>query len=208
MELQIGTGLAIGFVVFVGLVVAVYVGGRWILGPIDRAARRRISAPRITISDCLCLFVAVQLPLAFIRRIRSDETEAVFWSFAVLSWIIAPVIWISCARALSRGGITGGVHRFLFMALVLPVAYYGLVPFVLLTTAGAVQIVIGEGAYLVSRPWWILAWGLMGATIVAAGHYTNWLCRTTRPGVVSLPLPETPEPKPVFPVNRINGFYQ
>jgi hypothetical protein len=199
-------GLLIGIGVFVGLLGAVYVGGRWILGPIDRAAKRRISSPRISISDCLCLFVAVQLPLAFIRRMRSDETEFHFWCFAVLSWIIAPVIWISCARALSLGGITGGVHRFLFMALVLPVAYYGLVPFVLLTTVAAIQISLGEGAYLLRHPWWIVAWGCTGAALVVAGLYTHWLCGTTDTGAVSLPLPETPEPKTVFPVNRIEGF--
>jgi hypothetical protein len=196
----------LGFGLFVGLIVAVYVGGRWILGPIDRAAKRRISAPRITISDCLCLFVAVQLPLAFIRRIRSDETEVHFWIFMVLSWIIAPVIWISCARALSRGGITGGVHRFLFMALVLPIAYYGLVPFVLLTAAAAIQIVFGEGGFLLSRPWWIVGWLATGTAIVAAGSYTHWLCGTAGPGMASLLLPEAPEPTPCSRQTGSNAY--
>ena len=176
MELHNAIGMLVGLVGFTCLVGAVYLGGRWILGPIDRAAKRRISGPRISISDCLCLFVAVQLPLAFIRRIRSDETEAAFWSFAVLSWIVAPVIWISCARALSLGGITSGIHRFLFMALVLPVAYYGLVPFVMLTAVAAIQIGGGDGAYLLSHPWRIVAWGCMGAALVAAGFYTHWPC--------------------------------
>jgi len=203
-----GIGMLIGLVGFVCLVGAVYVGGRWILGPIDRAAKRRICGPRISISDCLCLFVAVQLPLAFIRRIRSDETEAAFWCFAVLSWIIAPIIWISCARALSLGGITSGLHRFLFMALVLPIAYYGLVPFVMLTAVAAIRIVVGDGAYLLVHPWWIVAWGCGGAALVGTGIYTHWLCGTPKSSLVSLQVPETPEPKTVFPVNRIERFYQ
>jgi hypothetical protein len=154
------------------------------------------------------LFVAVQLPLAFVRRLRSDETEAVFWCFVILTWIIAPVVWLSCARALSRGGIGGGAHRFLFMALVLPVAYYGLVPFVILTAMAAIQIIVGEGAYLLSHPWWIVAWVCTGAAIVGAGRYTHWLCGPTSPRMTTALLPDMPERQSVLPVNRIDGYYQ
>src|SRR3954468_7092812 len=101
--------LFFGVGVVIGTLVAVYFVGQWILGPIDRAAKGQHAPPRISIGDFLCLFVAVQLPLTLASRIRSDETEVYFWIFAALSWVVAPIIWISCARSLSRAGIMNGL---------------------------------------------------------------------------------------------------
>ena len=172
MEQLIGCG------VFIVLMLTVYWLGRWILGPIDRAAKARRAPARISIGDFLCLFVAVQLPLAFANRMRSEETEFYFWLFVYLSWIVAPVIWISCALSLSRAGITSSKHRFIFMGLVLPVAYYGLTPFVVSGAYAIVTIAVGNGLQLARQGWMVLAWIGTGVALVACGWYTNSLFRS------------------------------
>ena len=163
--------------VFVGTITVVYWTGRWILGPIDRAAKGRHAPPRVSLSDFLCLFVAVQLPLAFASRLRSEETEQFFWALAAISWVVAPVIWILCARTLSRAGITSG-HRFLFLAVVLPIVYYGLIPFILVAL-GAVARIAGDGGEFLFSYWWaVVAWFCTGAALIGCGWYTNWLCKS------------------------------
>ncbi len=151
----------------------IYVVGRWILGPIDRAARARRAPVRLAIADFLCLFVAVQLPLGLVSRLQGAETEDFFWLCSILAWVVAPVVWISCAVALSRAGITSGWQRFLFLGVVLPVVYYGLVPFVMAAGMAIMAVALGEGQML--RLYWMyfFPWLAMGAALVGCGIFTN-----------------------------------
>jgi hypothetical protein len=169
--------LLFGVSIFVALVGAVYIGGRWILGPIDRAASQRRAPLRFSIGDFLCLFLVVQLPLTLVSRLRSDDTEAAFWICSILAWVVAPIIWISCAASLSRAGIRNGKHRLLFMGLILPIVYYGLTPFVIMAAIGIVMLLRGEIEELF-RPWWLVPlWAFMGASLCGCGWYTNWLVK-------------------------------
>jgi hypothetical protein len=90
---------------FIFVFAAIYLLGKWILGPIDRAAKDRHGSTRISIGDLLCLFIAVQVPLSFISTLQSEETETHFLVFTILTWLVAPIIWIVCAMNLSRAGI-------------------------------------------------------------------------------------------------------
>jgi hypothetical protein len=170
--------------VLLGVFAVIYAVGKWILGPIDRAARERRAPVRFAISDFLCLFVVVQLPLTLISRSRSEDTEALFWAFTILAWIVAPVIWISCAVALSRAGITSGKHRFIFMGVVLPIVYYGLIPFMLMAIFAIATFRSGHGIELGKYWWLIIIWVLLGAGLVGCGVFTNRLIRST--GVASV----------------------
>jgi hypothetical protein len=169
--------VVIALLILAGLVTAIYGFGRWILGPIDRAAKGRRAAARVSIGDFLCLFVAIQIPFTLATRLRSEETESFFWFFAVLSWIVAPVIWISCAATLSRAGITSGKHRLAFMGLVLPIVYYGLAPFVFLGIMSASMILTGNGHEIWAYWGLMIAWVATGIALVCCGLYTNWLVR-------------------------------
>jgi len=165
----------VGVAALVGLIGTIYWLGRWILGPIDRAAKTVRAPVRLFVADFLCLFVAVQLPLTFVSRMRSEETEVYFWIFAVLTWVIAPIIWICCAVTLSRAGITNGKSRMVFMGLVLPIAYYGLIPFVVMTAFAIVSLIAGQGTEILQRPWLVTLWASIGAALVACGRFTNRL---------------------------------
>lgn len=168
----------IGILVFVGLIFVIAWMGKWILGPIDRAAKLRQAPARVSIGDLLCLFVVVQLPLSLVSQLRGhQDTEVHFWILTVLAWVVAPIIWIACALALSRAGITSGKHRFAFMGLVLPVVYYGLIPFMVLSLIGVLACLF-EGRLDLTRNWpWVIGWASLGLALFASGRYTNWLVR-------------------------------
>src|SRR3954451_11470296 len=90
---------------------------RQILSPIDKAAKFRKAAVRFSIGDFLCLFLAIQIPLAAVHRFMSRDTMEAYWMFTVITWVIAPVIWHAGARTLSKAQVTTNAHRFVFLGL-------------------------------------------------------------------------------------------
>ena len=161
--------------------------GRWILGPIDRAARFRQAPVRFSIGDFLCLFLAVQLPLTAAYQFVDEEDRGLFWVFSVSSWIIAPIIWWACARALSRAGVVNGRHRFIFLGLVMPVVYYGLLPFVLLAVIGVFALLAGGagGRNQFDRyAYWLApVWLMLAVVLFLCGLLTRWMMRQTNRGL-------------------------
>lgn len=150
---------------------------RWILTPIDRAAKFRRASVRFSIGDFLCLFLAIQIPLAAVYRFVGPDEKQSFWIFTIVTWIIGPLIWFSGARALSKAGVMNGAHRFVFMGLIMPLVYYGLLPFTFLT----VRLVIlpfddvehfGRGLKLESGTWSILA-----ILFVMSGVFTRYILK-------------------------------
>jgi hypothetical protein len=153
--------------------------GIWILVPIDRAAKARDGGRRISVSDFLCLFIAVQLPLTAASLLTNEDTKEYFWILTALAWTVAPLTWITCAMALSRAKITRGSHRLVFMGFVLPVVYYGIVPFAFLTTRAVDMVLTGQADRISSHLWLASAWVGMAAALIASGLYTNWLVNNT-----------------------------
>jgi hypothetical protein len=92
-------------------------------------------------------------------------------------WAIAPLVWITCARALSKAGVTGGKHRIIFLAVVVPTVYYGLFPFIGMSWAGVVNLALkGPEFFQQHRPvvfWWIV----LVVALVVCGFYSPWLIR-------------------------------
>lgn len=106
--------------------------GWWILAPLDRAAKSQTAPLRFSVGDFLCLFLAIQIPLAFVYRFVGEDLTAYYWVLTILTWGIAPIIWIACGHTLSKAGITTSVHRFVFLGLIMPLVYYGVIPFTIL----------------------------------------------------------------------------
>jgi hypothetical protein len=103
-----------------------------ILAPIDRAAKFRKAAVGFSIGDFLCVFLAIQLPLTAVYQFVRESGREAYWGFTALTWLVAPFIWFACAHALSRAQITNGWHRIAFLGLIMPLVYYGLIPFTIL----------------------------------------------------------------------------
>jgi hypothetical protein len=148
---------------------------RRILRPVDRAAKQRNLPFRFSLGDFLCLFWVVQLPLAFVYRIEGEETEAFYWTLTLVIWAVAPLVWITCARALSKAGITAGKHRIIFLAVVLPTVYYGLFPFIGMSWAGVVNIAFKGPPVLAQHGSVVAWWFVLVVALVACGYYSPWM---------------------------------
>jgi hypothetical protein len=129
-------GLIWALAAFLGIVALSFAPVLWIstsiLAPIDKAAKFRKAAVGFSIGDFLCLFLAIQLPLTAVYQFVRESGKEAYWGFTTLTWLVAPFIWFACARALSRAQITNSWHRIGFLGLVMPLVYYGLIPFTVL----------------------------------------------------------------------------
>jgi hypothetical protein len=167
--------------VVVGLALLTLGSLRWtvtrILRPVDRAARERNLPFRFSLGDFLCLFWVVQIPLAFVFQIEGEELEAFYWIVTVVVWTVAPIVWIVCARALSKAGVSGGKHRFIFLGIVVPTVYYGLFPFIGLSWAGGIATSIEGPALLWQYGTAMFFWVLLAISLLACGIYAPWLIR-------------------------------
>ena len=145
---------------------------KWILTPVDRAARFHEAPARFSIGDFLCLFAAVQIPLAAVYRLKGPESEPQFWVFTIMTWLIAPVIWLACARALSKAAVTTAWHRFVFLALIMPLVYYGLIPF---TFIGIALFVAMFDASPMHFGWMPLAWAILCTLFFGSSLFVRWM---------------------------------
>ena len=168
--------LILVIVVFAG-VTPIFWTVRRILRPIDQAAKNRNAPFRFSIGDFLCLFWVVQLPLTFVFQLSDEETLATYWIFTVVIWAVAPLVWVTCARALSKAGVSAGKHRFFFLAIVVPTVYYGLFPFIGLSWAGIATFAT-EGWQAIFRYQAQLFWWCgLAIALILSGFYSPWIVR-------------------------------
>lgn len=106
-------------------IVAVGTMGRWMLGPLDDAARNRRYPVQFTLSDFLTLVFLLQIPLGIVH---STMPYTQWWAIALLDafgWTACSLIWWGSVRTLSRAGIHRPGQRFLLTAICIPFAYFG-----------------------------------------------------------------------------------
>ncbi len=106
-------------------IVAVGVTGRWMLGPLDDAARNRRYPVQFTLMDFLTLVFLLQIPLGLVHS-TMPYTQS--WAIALLDvfgWTACSLIWWGSVRTLSRAGIHRPGQRILLAAVCIPVAYFG-----------------------------------------------------------------------------------
>jgi hypothetical protein len=110
-------------------------------------------------------------------QIEGEETAPYYWTLMFTVWTIAPLVWITCARALSKAGITAGKHRIIFLALVVPVVYYGLFPFIGMSWFGVGQLAFKGPLFLLQQGWATMWWIVLALVLIASGFYSPWLIR-------------------------------
>jgi hypothetical protein len=150
---------------------------RRILRPIDQAAKARNAPFRFSIGDFLCLFWFVQLPLAFVFQLDTEETALFYWALTVTIWAVAPLVWFTCATALSKAGISTGKHRIIVLALVVPLVYYGLFPFIGLSWVGAVSLALNGPQPVLQNFAAVALWFGIAIGLVVSGFYSPWVVR-------------------------------
>jgi hypothetical protein len=145
---------------------------RRILSPIDRAAKFRQAPVRFSLGDFLCLFLAIQIPLAAVYRFMGEATIGAYWTFTVITWLVAPVIWYAGARTLSKAQVTTNAHRFVFLGLIMPLVYYGLVPFTLLGLSFLAPLL---GHTPPQFRWMLFAWFVLSILFFISGRFVRWM---------------------------------
>jgi hypothetical protein len=112
-----------------GLIVlfcVVYFAIRWVLGPLDRAAKNRRFSVQFSLADFLCLFVEVQLALGGLALLlRSQDQLLVNGAIVACVVIVAAVvlIWWTGVRTLSRAGIHGTFARAVTLTIGIPFGF-------------------------------------------------------------------------------------
>ena len=152
---------------------------RRILAPIDRAAKFRKAAVRFSIGDFLCLFLAIQIPLAAVHRFMNQDTMEAYWTFTIITWLVAPVIWYAGARTLSKAQVTTNSHRFVFLGLIMPLVYYGLVPFTVLGFTFLSPLV---GQTDLPFRWLLSVWSILAVLFYLSGRYVRWMLQQIQGG--------------------------
>jgi len=176
-----------GLAALVGVIALSFAPVLWlstsILAPIDKAAKFRKAAVGFSIGDFLCLFLAIQLPLTAIYQFVRESGREAYWGFTTLTWLVAPFIWFACAHTLSRAQITNSWHRIVFLGLIMPLVYYGLIPFILLGIGLFLPVKLPFGLEL---PWMPLTWLTLVALFFISGRYVKRMVKANPDG--ELPL--------------------
>jgi hypothetical protein len=174
----------------VGILLSIVVPLLWtvnrVLRPVDRAARERNLPFRFSLGDFLCLFWIVQLPLAFVYQLGADrgrdapddaELEQFYWILTAAVWVVAPLAWFTVARALSKAGVAAGLHRMIFLGLVLPTVYYGLFPLIGMSIAAMVGVSQKGVAVFLENKFLTALWCVLVIGLTASGFYSPWMIR-------------------------------
>ncbi|MEX2121089.1 MAG: hypothetical protein WD847_15970 [Pirellulales bacterium] len=146
--------------------------GYWILHPLDRAARNRRMPTQFTMVDFLCLVFLVQFPMGVIHAAAGSDERRLVWVFDILAWIATGMMWWISVSTLSRAGVRHTWQRAAFLALVLPVAYFGSIATVVLPFAIFVEF-DGRPAGIWIPLGVVLAEGLLVLAFYLAARYTR-----------------------------------
>lgn len=168
--------------------------GRFVLGPLDAAARHRRRPTQFTMADFLALVFLFQLPVALIRLILSQEAPHGFlYGFA---WVASSLMWGLSVQTLSRAGIETPWRRTVFLSAVLPLVYFGSVAFVGAVLLGIVAALFDDQALRLAGFWWYIALcaALPGGFFWAARFVRAMLRQSQTTGVTTPARPELPFP--------------
>ena len=165
-------------------VVAAPVGiARWVLRPLDEAARRSRMRLQFTVLDFLCLFVLVQVPMALIHGISRYTPTIVIALADAFSWLCVGSMWFAGVWAMSRAGIHRAADRCLFLVVVLPVSIISVLEF-----PGWVLVVHLMTAF--SRPLQEMLPSIVVLTVALAGVYPAGAFMRRMVARTESPLPE------------------
>jgi hypothetical protein len=102
---------------------------RWVLRPLDEAAKRSNSRLQFTLLDFFCLFALVQAPMAVIHGVVRHTPPAAMALMDVFAWFAVGSMWFLGVWAMSRAGVVRARDRCLFLLVVLPVSIISVLEF-------------------------------------------------------------------------------
>ena len=164
-----------GIALLVGLVLALAVIGKFVLGPLDAAARYRRRPTQFTMADFLALVFLFQLPVALLRlALPGDLPQIKFLYFFV--WTASSLMWGLSVQTLSRAGVETPWRRVVFLSAVLPVVYFGSIVFLGAILLAAFTLVFDPGLAELRGFWWYM---VLGALLPLAFAWAARFVRST-----------------------------
>jgi hypothetical protein len=133
---------------------------KWVIGPLERAAKNRQYPVQYSLADLLCVFVLVQLVIGLTHWAAYDSQRSTTIAVLILDVVfvaVAVVVWWKFVRTLSRAGIHVVWHRCVILVIILPAAVVGsmAVLFLFFAAIAAIQsdnIIVGIGLLLAEIP--------------------------------------------------------
>jgi hypothetical protein len=120
----------------------------WMLGPLDREAKKRRFPSQFSLADLLSLFVLVQVPIGGVKwATATEEFQAPAVVISIVLGAIAIVIWWVCVQTLSRAGVHIVWQRCVVLLVVLPVGYVGTIAVLVVPAVAVGCLVDGHSLY-------------------------------------------------------------
>jgi hypothetical protein len=166
-----------------GMVIAIapFLAAYWVVYPLNTLAKTNEQPIKFGIGDFLALFVMYQVPLSLVfaampKVARTSQNQA---GLAVIVFLMTAILWALGVSELSRAGIHSFKHRFLFVTVVMPVAFI-VAPLTISLIGSALMFGANpqELPPIVDCPRFPLLLLLLVLAIWGCGQYTRWLeCR-------------------------------
>lgn len=118
--------LFLGLAVGLGIVIV-----KWILDPLETASRRQRRPAQFTMADFLSLFFLLQFPMAAIHALPDEVPRGVKVAFDCAAWVACGSLWASSVKKLANCGVERPRHRLIFLALILPISFFGTLAFII-----------------------------------------------------------------------------
>ncbi len=97
----------------------------YMLGQIDKAARRQRAPVKIWLVDLFSLVFLIQIPLALISRWQTEMEIGPLIAIVLLFCGIMTLVWWTTIKTVSRAGITSVFWRSAISLFVIPMAFVG-----------------------------------------------------------------------------------
>lgn len=117
--------------------------GNWILAPLQIRCKMVAKPTQFHMIDLLCLFVVLQIPLAWVGMTVSVFGLGGAGGLSAILAVYFGLVWWAGVRKLSQAGIENPWHRGLFLVLVFPGTLFGTIVSVLLAIAVFLMVLCG-----------------------------------------------------------------
>jgi hypothetical protein len=115
------------FAIAVLVIVVAALSSNWVLGPLRQAGAGTKCPIQFRVSDLLCLFVLIQLPVGTVSWITGGEmTRRDELGIQAVVAIFAILLWWDGIRILSRVGVNAVWRRCVVLVVVLPGLFLGM----------------------------------------------------------------------------------
>jgi hypothetical protein len=194
-------GATAALVALIALMVFVFVAamlGRWLLGPVNRAAGHLNAPTRFILTDFLWLMIQLQVMLAVVLvQIREQVPQRGQFMILGIFALLVIVLWAASVSVVSRAGITLPLRRAILILVLVPGALAEIMAVPILLIGGYLAVTATPGdwaARIWSESWQVRILSLMAGTVfvvvwaLALRWLSFWVLATPATAVAAKPV--------------------